>query len=101
MLARQSSVFVCATRDMRRDVLVAALIGATTVGLALPHGLYDLSAQDAVAAPVWWLVAVTGILGWRIARLPRPLVAAAAFLGALAAWTAVSMRWASDDARAF
>ncbi|MDX6513497.1 MAG: hypothetical protein QOE36_3001, partial [Gaiellaceae bacterium] len=82
--------------------VVPLLVGAGIFVLARVGGTYSLSARTTVAILIWWAIALAVAAGYvPRARLPRPFVAAAVLLAAYAAWTGLSVFWASSAERAF
>jgi O-antigen ligase len=81
---------------------IAAAVALASFGLALNRGGFSLGFLAGAAFAIWWVV----LLGLCLRELPRLVptpaaVAAGTCLALLAAWTALSIGWASDDGAAF
>ncbi|MBE2314495.1 O-antigen ligase family protein [Solirubrobacter sp. CPCC 204708] len=80
---------------------LAFVVCAAVVGLyALRGGSFDVVPRAELGIAAWWIVA----LGWAVGVLPRARVGRAGWLPAfgllaLAAWTALSLRWSESDQR--
>ena len=82
-------------------VIVAGVAGLY-VALAVANGGYSSELTAGATVGVWWAVAIAlAVGGWPRARVPWAAVGAGACLAALAAWTAISIGWASDNGGAF
>ncbi len=72
------------------------------MALAVADGGYSTQLTAGATVAVWWTVALALVLGaWPRSRVPAAAVGAGACLAALAAWTAISIDWASDAGGAF
>lgn len=81
---------------------IAATVAVLYVALAVANGGYSSELAAAATVGVWWTVVIAIALGgWPRSRVPSTAVVAGAFLAGLAAWTAISMGWASDHGGAF
>ena len=82
-------------------VIVAGVAGLY-VALAVANGGYSSELTAGATVGVWWAVAIAlAVGGWPRSRVPWAAVGAGACLAALAAWTAISIGWASDNGGAF
>ena len=67
-----------------------------------PNGGYSSELTAGATVAVWWTVVIALALGgWPRSRVPPRRWAPAPASAALAAWTAISIGWASDDGGAF
>jgi hypothetical protein len=81
---------------------IVAGVAVLYVALAVANGGYSSELTAGATVGVWWAVAIALAVGeWPRARVPWAAVAAGACLTALAAWTAISVGWASDNGGAF
>lgn len=72
------------------------------VALAVANGGYSSELTAAATVAIWWAVAIAlALAAWPRSRVPGAAVGAGACLAALAAWTAISIGWASDAGGAF
>ncbi|OLE38924.1 MAG: hypothetical protein AUG48_00505 [Actinobacteria bacterium 13_1_20CM_3_68_9] len=72
------------------------------VALALSNGGYSSELIAGATVGVWWAVIITmALVGWPRSRVPAAALGAGACLAALAAWTAISIGWASDGGGTF
>lgn len=70
--------------------------------VALNHGTYAPGARYGLGVAVWWALALAVALAlWPRDRLPRGALAVGAALGALAAFTALSIAWSDSAEKAF
>ena len=82
--------------------VIVAAVAVLYVALAVANGGYSSELTAGATVGVWWAVVIG--LAWErgLARaFPAAAVGAGACLAALAAWTAISIGWASDDGGAF
>ncbi len=72
------------------------------MALAVANGGYSTELTAGATVAVWWTVALALVLGaWPRSRIPAAAVGAGTCLAALAAWTAISINWASDAGGGF
>jgi hypothetical protein len=82
--------------------VIVAAVAVLYVALAVANGGYSSELTAGATVGVWWAVAIALAVGeWPRARVPWAAVGAGACLTALAAWTAISIGWASDNGGAF
>jgi tetratricopeptide (TPR) repeat protein len=82
--------------------IVAAAVAVVFTAVAMADGGYHLGFVAGAGFVLWWVTLVAVSLRvWPRSGVPAAAVAAAAVLGLLAAWTALSIAWASDDGAAF
>jgi O-antigen ligase len=82
--------------------VIVAGVAVLYVALAVANGGYSSELTAGATVGVWWAVAIGLVLReWPRARIPWAAVAAGACLTAVAAWTAISIGWASDNGGAF
>jgi O-antigen ligase/polysaccharide polymerase Wzy-like membrane protein len=81
------------------------IVGATAIVyavLSLADGGYSHQLIGGGTAVIWLAVGIAVALGgWPRSRIPGSAIAAGACLAGFAAWTALSVAWASDAGRAF
>ncbi len=88
-------------RSPLKHVLVAAVAVAYVV-VSLADGGYAPEAIAAGTLLIWWAVIVGLAVGaWPRAGIPRPAISAGVCIGGLAAFTGLSLAWASDDGKTF
>jgi hypothetical protein len=81
---------------------IVGAIAVVYVALSLSDGGYSHQLIGGGTAAIWLAVGIALTLGgWPRSRIPGSAIAAGACLAAFAAWTALSVAWASDDGRAF
>ena len=87
---------------LRFQHLIAAAVALAAFGAGLNQGGYALGFVAGAAIAIWWVV-LFGLLLRLLPRQAPPVAAVAAggSLALLAAWTAASLGWASDDGAAF
>ncbi len=91
-----------AARPPRLHPAIAVTVAVLYVALAVANGGYSIELTAATTVAVWWAVALALALGaWPRSRVPAAALGAGACLVALAAWTAISIDWASDAGGAF
>jgi hypothetical protein len=91
-----------AARPPRLYPAIAATVAVLYVALAVANGGYSVQLTAGATVVVWWTVALGLVLGaWPRSRVPAAALGAGACLAALAAWTAISIDWASDAGGAF
>src|SRR4051794_26360774 len=84
-----------------KHVLVVA-VAVLYVALSLANGGYSHELIAGAAVGVWWAVVIgRAVRVWPRSRISAAAIAAGMLLAALAAWTAISLSWASDDGGAF
>jgi O-Antigen ligase len=78
------------------------VVASAYAAIAFADGGFSTELIAAGGIVIWWVV-IVGLLArwWRGRKVSREAVAVAAVLVGLAAWTALSMGWASDPGRAF
>ena len=82
--------------------VIVAAVAVLYVALAVANGGYSSELTAGATVGVWWAVAIALAVGeWPRARVPWAAAGAGACLTALAAWTAISICWASDNGGAF
>src|SRR6478672_10843743 len=82
--------------------VIVAGVAVLYVALAVANGGYSSELTAGATVGIWWAVVIALALGaWPRSRVPVAAVWAGACLVGLAAWTAISMSWASDDGGAF
>jgi O-Antigen ligase len=82
--------------------VIVAAVAVLYVALAVANGGYSSEVTAGATIGVWWAVAIgLAVREWPRARVPWAAAGAGACLTALAAWTAISMGWASDNGGAF
>lgn len=85
-----------------REHGIALVVALGYVLLAVADGGFSAEVRAIAAIALWWAVVVALLLGlWPRAPIPRQALVAGLLLTGLAALTALSMAWASDDGRAF
>jgi hypothetical protein len=81
---------------------MAIVVAVVYVALAVANGGYSAEVSAGATVAVWWAAVIAIALGgWPRSRVPAAALGAGVCLAALAAWTAISMGWASDDGGAF
>ncbi len=86
----------------RFEHIVTVAVAAGVAGLALAEGGFPPTAFAATALVVWTAVVIGLAIGsWPRAEPPPAALAAGLCLAGLAALTALSVTWASDNGRAF
>jgi hypothetical protein len=91
-----------ASRPPRLHPAIAAAAAVLYVTLAVADGGYSVELTAGATVAIWWAVAIGLAVGaWPRSRVPVAAVQAGACLAALAAWTAISLGWASDAGGAF
>lgn len=81
---------------------VAAAVAAAYLIVALTDGGYGATFRAGATIVIWAIVALGLVLRvFPHAPVPRPAIAAGACLAGLAALTALSLLWSSDDGRGF
>src|SRR5436190_5343359 len=81
---------------------IAIAVAVLYIALALSNGGYSSELIAGATVGVWWAVIIAMALGgWPRARVPTAALGAGACLAALAAWTAISLGWASDNGGTF
>ncbi len=81
---------------------IAATVAVLYVALAVANGGYSTGLTAGATVAVWWTVVIALAVGaWPRSRVPGAAVGGGACLAALAAWTAISIGWASDASGAF
>jgi hypothetical protein len=89
-------------RPPRLHPAIVAAVAVLYVALAAANGGYSSELTAGATVGVWWAVVIGLAMGaWPRSRVPTGAVAAGASLAALAAWTAISIGWASDAGGAF
>jgi hypothetical protein len=84
-----------------KHILVVA-VAVVYVALSLADGGYSHELIAGAAVGIWWAVAVALLFrAWSLARVPAAAVVAGVLLLLFAAWTAISLGWASDHGGAF
>jgi hypothetical protein len=84
-----------------KHVLVVA-VAVLYVALSLANGGYSHELIAGSTVGIWWAVVIgLALRVWPRSRIPVAAIAAGTFLAAFAAWTAISISWASDDGGAF
>jgi hypothetical protein len=82
--------------------VIVAAVAVLYVALAVANGGYSTELTAGATIGIWGAVVIALALGtWPRSRVPVAAVWAGACLVGLAAWTAISMSWASDDGGAF
>jgi len=82
--------------------LVTALVAVAVVALSLAHGGFSHELIAAGAVAIWFAIVVTlATRVWPRSPIPGSAIAAGICLALFAAWTALSIAWASDDGAAF
>lgn len=85
-----------------REHGIALVVAVLYVIVALADGGYPAEFRAGTAIVLWWSIILGIVLGlWPRAAVPRPALLAGMCLTGLAALTALSLTWASDDGRAF
>ena len=91
-----------AARPARLHPVLVAAVAVLYVALAAANGGYSSELTAGATVGIWWAVAIGLAMGaWPRSRVPGSAVGAGASLAALAAWTAISIGWASDAGGAF
>lgn len=81
---------------------MAALVATAAIALAAADGGYSHGLIGALTAAVWLVgLGLFATRRWPRSAVPARALVPGALLLAFAAWTALSMLWASDDGRAF
>ena len=81
---------------------LALLVAVLYVVLAVAEGGQSAQFRAGAGIVLWWAIIIGLMLGlWPRSPVPRPALLAAMCLAGMAAVTALSLTWASDDARAF
>jgi hypothetical protein len=79
-----------------------AAVAVLYVALAVANGGYSSELTAGATVGIWGAVVIALAVGaWPRSRVPGAVIGAGACLAGLAAWTALSMSWASDDGGAF
>ncbi|MGH2964541.1 MAG: O-antigen ligase family protein [Solirubrobacterales bacterium] len=82
--------------------MIVAAVAVLYVALAVANGGYSSELTAGATVGIWWAVVIGLAMGaWPRSRVPGAAVGAGASLVALAAWTAISIGWASDAGGAF
>ena len=82
--------------------MIAVAVAVLYVALAVANGGYSSELEAGATVAVWWAVVIALALGgWPRSRVPAAALGAGVCLAALAAWTAISIGWASDDGGTF
>ena len=91
-----------AARPARLHPVLVAAVAVLYVALAAANGGYSSELTAGATVGIWWAVVIGLAMGaWPRSRVPASAVGAGASLAALAAWTAISIGWASDAGGAF
>src|SRR5438067_7177438 len=82
--------------------VLPAVVAGLYVGLSLADGGYSPELIAGACIGIWWAVVLAlAFRFWPASQIPRAAVAAGLLLAAFAAWTAISINWASDGGGAF
>jgi hypothetical protein len=82
--------------------VIVAAVAVLYVALAAANGGYSSELTAGATVGIWWAVVIALAMGaWPRSRIPPAALGAGASLAALAAWTAISIGWASDAGGAF
>ena len=86
----------------RIEPVIVVAVAVLYVALAVSNGGYSRELTAGATVAIWWAVLIAIALGGRPrSRVPAPALGAGICLAALAAWTAISIGWASDNGSAF
>jgi len=86
-----------------RSIAVGFGVATAVFALSYANGGFDGTTQAYAGIVAWWILGLGAATGLASARfgLDRLTIAAVGLLATFAVWTVLSMRWASDDGRAF
>lgn len=84
------------------ELVIVIAVAVLYVALAVANGGYSRELTAGAAVAVWWAVLIAIALGGRPrSRVPTEALGAGLCLAGLAAWTAISIGWASDNGSTF
>ncbi len=84
------------------EPVIVIAVAVLYVALAVSNGGYSREFTSGATVAIWWAVLIAIALGGRPrSRVPAPALGAGICLAALAAWTAISIGWASDNGSTF
>jgi O-antigen ligase/polysaccharide polymerase Wzy-like membrane protein len=84
------------------EPIIVVAVAVLYVALAVSNGGYSRELTAGATVGIWWAVLIAIALGGRPrSRVPTAALGAGVCLAALAAWTAISISWASDNGSAF
>jgi hypothetical protein len=84
------------------EPIIVVVVAVLYVALAVSNGGYSRELTAGATVAIWWAVLIAIALGGRPrSRVPAAALGAGVCLAALAAWTAISIGWASDNGSAF